>query len=173
MALPSPTVAPIVLGQILQGVGSAIFVATLPAGGLSAPTSAELTAGTEYKNQINSIDGFAPAGSTVDFPNMGNRKIPNVPGLVTLGTGTITFNLSRVVATTDARAAFNDGTDGTAPTTGAWYFIPEGIVTSAKMRGFAVSVNSAVPSMALDAPKTMAVEFALQDATGFITVPTA
>jgi hypothetical protein len=155
----------------MQGVGSAIFVPTVAT--LNAPTSVEMTAGTEYKNQISGLDGFAPSGSTVDFPNMGTRQTPNVPGLVTLGTGTVTFNLSRVIATTDARTVFNDGTDGSQPTTGCWYFTPNGIVTGAKMRGYRVTVTSAVPSMALDAVQTMAVEFAIQEATGFITVPTA
>lgn len=171
MALPTPTVAPVVLGQILQGVGSAIFVPTVAS--ISAPTSVELTAGTEYKNQIAAIDGFAPAGSTVDVPNMGTRQTPNTPGLVTLGTGTVTFNLSRVIATVDARTSMNDGTDGTQPTTGFWYFTPNGIVTGAKTRGFAVTVISAVPSMALDAVQTMAVEYAIQQVSGFITMPIA
>jgi hypothetical protein len=68
----------------------------------------------------------------------------------------------------------NDGTDGTSSqTTGYWYFIPEGIVTGAKMRGFACTVTSAVPAMTLDAPKTMPVVYSIQQATGFITIPSA
>jgi len=173
MALPTPTVAPILLGEILQGVGVFIWVAAAPAGGIASPTSAELTAGTDYKNQISGIDGFVPQGSVVDFPNAGSRQVPNVSGITTLGSGTITFNLSRVVATSDARAVFNDGADGTTPTSGYWYFLPNGIQTSAKMRGFAVTVSSTAPSTDLTAPKTMAVEFSIQQATGFITVPAA
>lgn len=172
MALPSPTVAPVLSGEILQGKLSALWVPTVTT--ITAPTSAELSAGTEYKNQIAGLDGFAPSGSVVDFPNAGSRAIPNIPGTFSLGEGTITFNLSKVIATTDARATFNDGTDGvSAQTTGYWYFIPEGIALNAKMRGFACTVSSAVPSTALDAPKTMPVVFSIQQATGFIACPNA
>lgn len=171
MALPSPTVAPVLLGEILQGKISAIWVPTVAS--ITAPTSAEIGAGTDYKNQIAGIDGFVPSGSVVDFPNAGTRQVANVPGLTTLGEGTVTFNLSKVIATTDARAVFNDGADGTTPTSGYWYFLPEGIVTGAKMRGFAATVMSTGPSTALEAVKTIAVSFSLQLATGFITVPTA
>lgn len=171
MALPTPTVAPVVQGEILQGKVAVLFVPTVAS--ISSPSSAELTAGTDFKNQINGIDGFAPEGSTVDFPNAGSRAIPNVPGTFSLGTGTLMFNLSKNTATTDARTTFNDGTDGVSTqTTGYIYILPEGITTGAKMRGFAVTVTSAVPSTELDAPKTMTVTYALQAATGFITVPT-
>jgi hypothetical protein len=171
MALPSPTVAPIVYGEILQGKVSAIFVPTVS--NILVPTSAEMTAGTDYKNQISGMDGFSPETGTVDFPNAGSRSVPNIPGLVTLGTGTLTFNLSKITATTDARTTFNDGTDGVSTqTSGVWYFLPEGIVTSSKMRGYACTLSSSVPSMALDAPKTLTTTWAIQQVTGWLTVPT-
>lgn len=170
MALPTPTVAAAVSGAIPQGRQAYLWVPTIAS--ISAPTSAELSAGTDFKNQIAGVTGFAPAGSTVDLPNAGSRLIPNVPGTFALGTGGITFNLAKVAGVTDARSTFNDGTDGvSAQTAGYWCFIYEGIVTSAKMRVFAATVTSAVPSTALDAPLTLDVEFALQAATGFITVP--
>lgn len=172
MALPSPTVAAVVPGEIPQGKISIIFAPTVS--NINSPTSAELSAGTDYKNQIASIDGFAPAGSTVDMPNAGSRQIPNVPGTFSLGEGTLVFNLSKTAGASDARSVFNDGTDGVSTqTTGYLFFLPEGIVTSAKMRGFQVTCTSAVPTTALDAPKQLTVVFALQQATGFITVPVA
>lgn len=171
MALPTPTVAPTVPGAIPQGRQSYLWVPTIAV--IGVPTSAELTAGTDFKNQIaGDPAGFAPQGSTVDYPNAGSRLIGNIPGTFSLGTGTMMFNLSKTAGGTDARATFNDGTDGVSTqTTGYWCFIYEGIVTNAKMRVFASTVTSAVPSTALDAPLTMTVEFALQAATGFITVP--
>jgi hypothetical protein len=171
MALPSPTVAPAVPGAIPQGRQSYLWVPTIA--NIASPTSVELTAGTDYKNQINAVDGFAPAGSTVDFPNAGSRQVPNVPGTFSLGEGTVTFNLNKTAGASDSRTVFNDGTDGvSAATSGYWCFIYEGIVTSAKMRVFSCTVASAVPSTALDAPLTMPVVFAIQGATGFIAVPT-
>lgn len=171
MALPSPTVAAVVAGAIPQGRQSYLWVPTIAT--ITAPSSAELTAGTDYKNQINAVDGFAPSGATVDFPNAGSRQIPNIPSTFALGDGTVTFNLSKT-GTGDARAVFNDGTDGVStPTTGYWVFIYEGIVTGAKMRVFWSTVTSAVPSSGIDTPLIMPVMFSLQAATGFIAVPTA
>lgn len=170
MALPSPTAKPIVAGEIPQGRQKYIFVTTVA--NIAAPTSAELTAGTEWSNQIMSVDGFAPSGATIDQPNAGSRQVPNIPGLVTLGDGTITFNLSKT-GTGDARSQFNDGTDGvTTQTAGYWYFLYEGITTGGQMRGYQCTVIKSEASSALDAPKTLAVQFALQNATGFIAVPT-
>jgi hypothetical protein len=170
MALPTPTVAPVVAGRIPQGTQSYLFVPTVSA--IAAPTLSELTAGTDYKNQIASVTGFAPQGSTVDQPNAGSRQIPNIPATFALGDGTIVFNLSKT-GTADARTIFNDGTDGVSTqTSGYWYFVYEGLVTSAKMRGFQCTVTSAVPSTDIAAPLTLTVMFSLQNATGIISMPT-
>jgi hypothetical protein len=169
MALPTPTIAPVVAGAIPQGRTSYLFVPTV--GNLAAPTVAELTAGTDYKNQIASVTGFAPQGSTIDQPNAGSRQIPNIPGPFSLGDGTVVFNLSKT-GTADARTVFNDGTDGVSTqTAGYWYFLYEGLVTSGKMRGFQCTVTSAVPSTDIATAFIMTVMFSLQNATGIISVP--
>lgn len=170
MALPSPTVAPVIIGTILQGTTRVIWVPTVSS--LAAPTSAEIAAGTDYTNQIASVAGFAPSGSTVDQSNIGSRQIPNVPGTFSLGDGTLVFNLSKTAGTADARSVFNDGTDGSSsPTAGNIYMAYEGLVTSGKMRGFACTVTSSVIGEDFTAPKILTVMFGLQNATGFITVP--
>lgn len=169
MALPSPTVAALVAGRIPQGTQAYVFFPTCA--NINSPTSAELTAGTNYANQIASVDGFEPSGAVIDQPNAGSTTVPNVPGLVTLGDGTVTFNLSKT-GTGDVRTVFNDNVNGNTPTAGYWAFIYEGIVTGAKMRVFQVTVTKVAPSMQLDAPLTMAVQFALQAASPIIAVPT-
>ena len=170
MALPTPTSAPAVAGHLPVGTISYVWMSTVA--NINAPTSAEMSAGTDYRFQIAAIQGFAPQGNTVDQPNAGSRITPNVPGLVTLGDGTLTFNLSKT-GTGDVRSVFNDGVDGTAPTTGYLAVCYEGITTGGQMRVFQATVIKTEASSALDAVQTLDVQFALQAATKFIAVPTA
>jgi hypothetical protein len=172
MAVPTPTIAPVILDGITpQGHQSYIFCPTVA--DINNPTAAEITAGTDYKRQIASIDGFAPEGSTVDFPNAGQLTTPNIPGPYSMGTGTVTFNLSK--SGSDARSDFNDGTDGVSdPTQGVWYFVPEGVATAgATMRGFSCTLSSANASTDIGAPLTMPTVWSIQEATTWIPVPTA
>lgn len=171
MALPSPTIAGAIAGKIPQGSVSYLYVPTIA--NPSAPTSAELAAGTDYKKQIASVDGFAPTGSTVDQPNAGSRQIPNVPGTFSLGDGTIMFNLNKS-GTGDARSVFNDGTDGVSTqSSGYWVFCYEGIVTGGTCRVFTATCTSSVPSTTLDSVFQLTTTWALQGASGIIAVPTA
>lgn len=171
MALPTPTVAPVAAGKIPQGSVSYLFVTTVA--NPAAPTAAELTAGTDYKNQIASVQGFAPQGSTLDMPNAGSRQIPNVPATFSLGDGTIVFNLNKS-GTGDARSVFNDGTDGTSTqTSGYWYICYEGLTTGGTMRGFTATCTSSVPTTDIAAAFQLTTMWALQGATGIIPVPSA
>lgn len=173
MALPTPTVAPVITnGSIPQGHTSYLYLPAV-ANLVTGAVLAELTAGTDYKGQIASVDGFAPQGSVVDFPNASNRVIGNIPGTFSLGTGTTVFNLTKT-GTGDARGVFVDGTDGvTSPSSGVWAFFYDGLVTGGKYRLFAATVTSANPSTDLAAPLTLSVMWALQAASGFLTMPTA
>jgi hypothetical protein len=152
---------------------SAVWVSTIAT--YTAPSTAEITAGTDYKNQIASMDGFAPASTTVDQPNLGNRVSPNIPGVITLGEGTVVFNLAKAAGTTDARTTFVDGTDGvTSATAGFWVFSYEGIVASGKCRVFPATVSSATPTSDIANPFMLTVTFALTlPPSGFIALPTA
>lgn len=170
MALPTPTAAPVVAGEIPQGVISYIWFPTCA--DIAAATTAELSAGTDYRAQVAAVQGFAPSGATVDQPNASSRIVPNVPGLVTLGDGTFTFNLSKT-GTGDVRTVFSDGVDGTAPTSGYWAICYEGIVTGGTMRVYQATVIKTEASSALDAVQTLDVQFALQAASKFYAVPSA
>lgn len=46
----------------------------------TAPTQAELTAGTELTNLIGSMSGFNFKSTTIDIPNFGSRQTPKIPG---------------------------------------------------------------------------------------------
>ena len=171
MALPSPTAAPQILkGQTRRGVGKWIWFPTVAS--WPAPTTAEMSAGTDYTLQIASLDGFAPDSSTVDFGNAGSVIIPTIPGTTSLGSGTIGFNLSKDPAVSDARSVFTDTLSGSAAA-GYWADCPNGLVTSGKMKLYAATVQSAATSTGLDDVLTLQVVFALSAVSGFIAIPTA
>lgn len=173
MAVPTPTVAPaIVKGRTRRGTGRWIWIPTVASFSTGA-TLAEFSAGTDYTNQINALDGFAPSPSTAAFGNAGSLIIPTIPSTTDLGSGTITFNLSDDPSVSDARADFNDGLDGTTPTSGFWADAPNGIVTSATYKLYAAAVQSAPLSTDLDNALTLPVVFALSAVSGFLTIPTA
>jgi hypothetical protein len=79
MALPAPTLAPIVYGEILQGKISAIWVPTVAS--ITAPTVSELSAGTDYKNQISGWTGSRPRvrPSTSRTPVRGPSRTSRAP----------------------------------------------------------------------------------------------
>lgn len=170
MAIPTPTIAPLTIPNIRQGIEVWVFCPTVA--NLSVPLSAEMTAGTAYQTQIAGVAGWSPTGSSVDIPVLSTKTIGNTSGTITMGTGTLTFNLSKTPGVSDARSVFNDGTDGTNQTTGVWYRCPEGIVASAKMKGYAVTVMRSTESVDMAALKTLEVEYSIQQTTGYIAVPT-
>lgn len=173
MSLPSPTVsAAIIKGATRRGTGRWVWVPTIAT--IATPASAEITAGTDYTNQISSLDGFAPDSTPADFGNAGSPVVGNVSGPVSLGSGTVTFNCSNNASIADARATFNDGSDGvTARTSGYWVDCPNGIVTSGKCRVYAATVQSANLTTDLDTALMLEVVYSLQAVTGFIAIPTA
>ena len=171
MALPTPTIAAAAVGKVPQGTVAYLWVPTIA--NINAPTSAELSAGTDYKKQIASVAGFSPTGSTVDQPNAGSRLIPNVPGPFSLGDGTLEFNLNKS-GTGDARSVFNDGTDGVSTqSSGNWVFCYEGITTGGTMRVFVATCTSSIPTTDLATPFMLTTTWALQACSGIIPVPTA
>lgn len=171
MPLPTPTVAPDIQTEVPAGKISYIWVPTVV--DVANPTAAEMSAGTDYKKWVTASQGFTPTTNTVDVPKASTRLTGNVPGMITMGTGTLTFILSKTPGGADARTVFNDGTDGSTQTSGYLYVALEGIVTSGKMYGYAATVTQARPGAALDAFKQMDVVFSLQNATGYIAIPIA
>lgn len=61
----------------------------------NAPTRSELNAGTDLSAEIDTMNGWSLAGSTVDVPDMGSRFTSQVPGRLTSATNDVTCYLSQ------------------------------------------------------------------------------
>lgn len=170
MALPTPTALSAVSGYIPTGTRRYLFVGTIA--NVSAPTSAELTAGTDLTAQVADTSGFSGTGNTVDAPNALSRWTPKVQGLISADDSSMTFNMSKT--SSDARTLFNDGSDGSAPTTGYVVICYEGIVSGGKCRVFPVQVSSVAASSGIGDIATLVVNFAITlPPSAMISVPTA
>lgn len=170
MALPTPTVLGLADGYIPTGSTRYIFAPTVS--DLSAFTSAEITAGTDLSKLISALEGWSGTGSTLDFPNAFSRIVPKIPGLTTLDDSS--FTLNRDVAGDDGHALFNDGADGTTPTSGVFIIAETGIDNVSKeLRGFRVTCTSVKESRDLAAPRTDQVMWAISEIGPLVNVPNA
>lgn len=165
MALPNPTAVSPVQGYIPQGTRRYIWVSTMSS--YLTPTSAEITAGTDYTSIVAGSSGWSSAANSVDFPNAGNLFTPKIPGPTTADDSTLTFNMSKTGAA-DARATFTRGTSGFLVI--CW----EGIISSGKCSVFPATVMSANPSADIAAAGTMDVNFSITLIPAeMIAIPTA
>lgn len=171
MTLPTPTVIAAAAGYIPSGKTRWIFAPTIA--DVSAPTSAELTAGSDITNAVTGVTGFSGTSNTVDNPNWGSRWTPKVPGMIDAADSTLTLDMDSA-DTNEALALFNDGSDGTTPTSGYIVRCYTGIVTGGKCRVFPVTVTSVADSSDGAATATADVSFAITDPpSARIAVPTA
>jgi hypothetical protein len=58
---------------------------------LTAPTVAEITAGTELTAQMAEVNGFTFANKPIDTPDMGNSFVSKIPGEDTVDTSSFRF----------------------------------------------------------------------------------
>jgi hypothetical protein len=172
MAQPTPTIIGAVAGYIPRGRSRYVFVPTMAT--YTAPTLAEVSAGSDLTNVISAIAGFAGTSQTVDFPNAGSLWTSKIGGPITADDSS--FTLNRDVTGADAALAlFSDGSDGvTTPTTGFFVIMPRGNVVSGKMRVFPIQVTSLADSTDLETAYTTQVNVAITlPPTGRIAIPTA
>lgn len=171
MTLPTATTTlAAVAGYIPTGTRKYWFVPTIAS--TSAPTLSELSAGTDLTNQVSDSSGFTGTGDTVDAPNAGSRWTSKVPGLISADDSSLTFVMAK--NSTDARSLFNDGSDGSNPTTGFVVIFYEGNVTTGKIRVFPVQCTSVQPSTPIADLATLAVMYAITTPpSAFIAIPTA
>jgi len=107
----------------------------------TAPTRAELNAGTDLSPEIAEISGFSVVSDSVDTPDLLNRFVSKIPGRITADDSSINFYASST-GFTDARSVlprdttgfvvFMDGGDVT--TTGRMDVWPSTVASVGKLR---------------------------------------
>lgn len=171
MALPTAaTTLTASAGYIPTGLRKVWLVPTIAT--TTAPTLTELNAGTDVTPKIASMSGFSGTGATVDLPNMAARWTPKVTGLISADDSSIDFNMD--TSSTDVRALFNDGSDGTTPTKTNIVIFYEGVVSGGKMRAFPVQVTSVSASTDIASVAILAVTFSIiLPPSSFVAIPVA
>lgn len=77
---------------------------------LTAPTVAEITAGTELTSQIAEINGFTFTNNPIDTPDMGNAFVSKIPGEDTVDTSSFRFYEDK--SSNPIRTVLAKGTNG-------------------------------------------------------------
>lgn len=57
----------------------------------SAPTQAELTAGTNFTGNISDVNGWSAKTQFIEVPNFGSRYVSKIPGNTTSDDSSLTF----------------------------------------------------------------------------------
>jgi len=130
----------------------------------SAPTRAELNAGTDLSAEIETMNGWSLQGATVDVPDMGSRFTSQVPGRLTSAQNDITAYMSQ--NSNDVRSLLPRDTNGYVVC--LW----EGDVTGQKMDVFPVRVVTQANDTVVDDPGKTTISFAITKLPAiYITIP--
>lgn len=143
MATPTPTVAPTPVKA--SNTSNIKFVWCSSIANPSAPTSAEITAGTDYTEWIGKgdISGFDLSAATITTDSIGSGvDIPLKDGQSVSGTPTVVFKRPKVATTGSPDSVFTYGVSGYAVLLDAPSFSTAGALMSV----WPVDVGSASPS---------------------------
>lgn len=171
MVLPTPTVLGFADGFIPTGKTRYLFIPSVV--DLSAPTTAEISAGTDLTKLVTTDPtGFGGTGSSIAYPNAFSRIVPTIPGTIALTDSTLTLN--RDVAGVDASTLFSDGADGSTETSGVIGIADTGLAADTDpLQLFRVRCLSITPSRGLAAARTDDVMFSVSEIGPVTTVPNA
>jgi hypothetical protein len=122
---------------------------------LSAPSRAELNAGTDLTGQIpqDGVAGFSVKSNLVDAGDMGSRFVSKISGLIQADDSTMTFYMSST--SSDVRSLL------TQDLTGYIVILLEGDIAGRKMDAYPVTVSSVSKENAGANPATLTVTFAI------------
>lgn len=118
----------------------------------TAPTRAELDAGTDLSAEVSALSGWSVTSATVDTPDMGSRFTSQVPGRLTSSSNDITVYTSQ--NSNDARALLPRDTNGFV------VLLWEGDIAGQLMDVFPVRVTAQAMDTTVDNPGTVTVSFA-------------
>lgn len=150
MALPDPSPLSATSRYILAGTRTYTWVPTIA--NKAAPTSAELSAGTDLTAEVASVSGFMVQSATVDAPDAGSRFTPKTPGRITADDSSLTIYLNEA-GTTDVRTLLSRDQAGFV------VIYPEGIDTGKTCDIFPVKVTGMPKSQDIEANATVEVQF--------------
>lgn len=133
------------------GVTSIVFCTSV--GTQASPTRAEINAGTDLRNEVAAIDGWAPTSEFLDAPDLGSRFTSRVAGRITADDSSLTFYAS--LNSVDVRSLLP------RDTTGFILFMDEGDVSGRRMDVFKVTVASAPKQRSIDDVSQIQISFSI------------
>lgn len=152
MTLPTPTVLAPTARYIPAGIRRYVFVPTIAT--KTAPTAAEITAGTDITGESPTVTGFTTTSAVVDAPDFGSRYTSKVSGMQSAADSSITTYCD--ITSTDARELL------TVDLEGFIVIFHEGIATGTKCSVFPVQVTAcSVENGPPEQPATLMVGFAI------------
>lgn len=130
----------------------------------SAPTRAEINAGTDLSGEVAAIDGWAPTASFLDAPDLNSSFVSKVAGGLEVGDSSLTMYASS--NSVDVRSLLPRGTAGFV------LMMDEGDVAGRKCDVFKVTVASAPKLRDLGEVSRLQVSFAITAAPSEnVTIP--
>lgn len=164
MALPTPSAIGPSIRYIPAGIERIVFCSTIASKG--APTSAEISAGTELTGEVFQRTGFALTGVASPAPDLGSKITSEIAGRRASSGNALEMYASQ--NSTDVRSLLP------ALTVGFIVIFPEGIVTGNKCSVWPVTVITSMPTADIEANSTFTVQFAMTSAPAEnIAVPIA
>lgn len=131
---------------------------------ISAPTRAELDAGTDLTGEIAAMAGFAVSSATVSTPDLRTRFAPDIPGQITATGSSITLYMSE--DSTDVRELMPRDTAGFV------VILWEGDVAGRKMDVYPVTVTAQPKDASVTNAAQITVDFAVTaEPAENVTVP--
>ena len=119
----------------------------------TAPTRAELNAGTDLTNEVANVNGFTVESGTVDTPDLSTRFTAKIPGRITAADSSLEFYASS--NSSDVRTVLPRDTAGFV------VMLWEGDVTGQRMDVFPAKVTAATVDGNMEDPEKITVAFAI------------
>lgn len=130
----------------------------------SAPTRAELNAGTDISPEIASVSGWQPSRNFLDAPDLASEFVPRVAA--GLEPGDASINMYASSNSIDARSLLS------MDTVGFIVFLYEGDVAGRKMNVFPIRVGSDAQEIDLGNVAVLVFDFAITSAPARnVTIP--
>lgn len=122
----------------------------------SAPSFAELDAGTELTRDIADLSGWSTSSEFIDVPDMETRFTGKIPGRISAEDSSFTFYADEDRGSGDVRALLPRDTEG-------YIVIADGGLASGKGDVFHIKVGSNSPVRSVDDAVKVMVNFAILD----------
>ncbi len=130
----------------------------------TAPTRAELNAGTDVSGEVSEIGGWTAATDFVDTADLLGQFVPQLAGRLKAETSTLSFYASS--NSIDVRSLLPRGT------TGFIVILDEGDVAGRKMGVFPITVGSQAPQRGMEDAAQIQITFAITSSPAEnVTIP--